>query len=119
MHPRLLPLVLAILLAPMPASAQDAPATPPAATPSNPVLLEAAAPTYPRSRFKNPNRSVLVGLTVNTGGVPENVHVVRSGGDRFDKNAVDTVRQYKFKPALDAGQPVPRDIQIEVNYTAK
>ncbi len=86
---------------------------------ANPVLVQAVAPTYPRSRFSNPARTVLVGLTVNAAGAPENVHVVRSGGERFDKNAVETVSQYRFKPAMKAGQPVAREMQVEVNYKVK
>ncbi|RXH57781.1 energy transducer TonB [Granulicella sibirica] len=93
-----------------PQPAADANAT------TNCVLVSAVAPTYPRSHFKNPERAVLVGLTVNTEGVPENVHIVRTGGDRFDKNALATVSQYKFKPALKSGQPVAQEIQIEVAY---
>ena len=85
----------------------------------NPVLVQAVAPTYPRSRFKNPSRTVLVGLTVDPAGTPQNVHIVHSGGDRFDENAVATVAQYKFKPALKAGQPIAADIQVEVSYKTK
>lgn len=85
----------------------------------NPTLIQAVAPSYPRSRFSNPPRTVLVGLTVNPSGVPENVHIVRSGGIRFDRNALTTVAQYKFKPALQAGHPIPRDIEIEVSYKAR
>jgi TonB family protein len=113
MRKRLLAALLPILVASTALSAQT-----PADSP-NPVLLEAAAPTYPRSRFSNPSRTVLVGLTVNADGAPENLHIVHSGGDRFDKNAIDTVRQYKFKPASKNGQSIARDIQVEVNYKAK
>jgi TonB family protein len=107
-------LLTALLLAPIAVRAQET--TPPAEAVTNCVLVSAVAPTYPRSHFKNPERAVLVGLTVNIDGVPENVHIVRTGGDRFDKNALATVAQYKFKPALKSGQPVAQDIQIEVSY---
>ena len=104
-------LLAALILAPGTLPAQEQ-----ASDAKNAVLLEAVAPTYPRSHFKNPDRTVLVGLTVSNEGHPENVHIVRTGGDRFDKNALATVSQYKFKPAEKSGQPIAQEIQVEVSY---
>ncbi len=103
-------LLIAVAAVGQTASAKDA---------ANPAVVSAVAPTYPRSRFSNPSRTVLVGLTVNTDGVPEKVHVVRSGGERFDRNAVATVAQYRFTPARKDGVAVAREIQVEVSYKAK
>ena len=111
---RILLLLTALLLSPIAPPNQEKTPTPDATT--NCVLVSAVAPTYPRSHFSNPERVVLVGLTVNAEGAPENVHIVRTGGGRFDKNALSTVSQYKFKPALKSGQPVAQEIQIEVAY---
>ena len=113
MHLRLL--LAAFLIVPVALAGQEKAASN-AGGITNCVLVTAVAPTYPRSHFKNPERAVLVGLTVNVDGVPEKVHIVHSGGDRFDKNALATVAQYKFKPALQSGEPVAQEIQIEVAY---
>ncbi len=59
----------------------------------------------------------LVSLVVDAQGNPQNVHVARALGMGLDKNAVEAVRQYKFKPALKDGQtPVPVAITIEVDF---
>jgi protein TonB len=34
----------------------------------------------------------------------------------LDEKAVDAVKKYKFKPALEAGKPVPVELNVEVNF---
>jgi protein TonB len=34
----------------------------------------------------------------------------------LDEKAVEAVRQYKFKPSMYQGKPVPVEITIEVNF---
>ncbi|MFZ1938754.1 MAG: TonB family protein [Terracidiphilus sp.] len=59
----------------------------------------------------------LISLVVDAQGNPQNVHVARALGMGLDKNAVEAVRQYKFKPALKNGRtPVPVAITIEVDF---
>ncbi|MGA9668823.1 MAG: energy transducer TonB, partial [Terracidiphilus sp.] len=42
----------------------------------------------------------LVGVTIDTNGLPQNIHVVRSLEPELDNNAIETVKQWRFKPAL-------------------
>jgi protein TonB len=44
------------------------------------------------------------------------VRVVRGVGMGLDEKAVEAVRQYKFKPAMQNGKPVPVDLYIDVNF---
>jgi protein TonB len=53
---------------------------------------------------------------VDTNGKPQNVHVLRGVGMGLDEKAVEAVKQYKFKPAMESGKPVPVDLNIEVNF---
>jgi TonB family protein len=48
--------------------------------------------------------------------VPQNVHVVRPLGKGLDEKAIEAVRQYRFKPAMYEGHPVPAEVNIEVNF---
>lgn len=82
-----------------------------------PVLISSVEPVFPHSRFhKQRSSRVLVGLIVPFDGVPANVHVVKSGGSAFDKNAVAAVNHYRFKSASLHGQPVPVELTIEVQF---
>lgn len=60
--------------------------------------------------------AVLVQLIVNTSGQPENVHVVRGAGMGLDEKAVGAVSQYRFRPAMENGKPVPVLLNVEVNF---
>ncbi len=59
---------------------------------------------------------VTVNLIVNAQGMPQNVRVLRGVGMGLDEKAVEAVRQYKFKPAMEGGKPVPVELNIEVNF---
>ena len=55
-------------------------------------------------------------LIVDQQGNPTHVRVVRGVGMGLDEKAVEAVRQYKFKPAMQNGKPVPVDLYIDVNF---
>jgi TonB family protein len=86
---------------------------------TDPVLKYAPDPEFPKSAKVSTGFDVicLVGLVVDREGMPENVHVIRSTGKKaFDTNAMKSVRQYRFKPALRHGEPVAVAVRIEVNF---
>lgn len=62
--------------------------------------------------------TVVVSLIVDANGNPQNVHVSRSLGMGLDEKAVEAVRLYKFKPAIEAktGHAVPVPISVEVIF---
>jgi len=60
--------------------------------------------------------NVQVYLWVDEQGNPSHVKVVRGVGMGLDEKAVEAVRQYKFKPALQNGKPVKVDLYIDVNF---
>ncbi len=59
---------------------------------------------------------VVISLIVDAQGNPQHVRVIRNLGMGLDEKAVEAVKQYKFKPALMQGKPVPVEINIEVNF---
>jgi TonB family protein len=59
---------------------------------------------------------VVISLIVDAQGNPQHVHVVRQLGMGLDEKAIEAVKQYKFKPAMMQGHPVPVEINIEVNF---
>ena len=62
--------------------------------------------------------TVVISLIVDAQGNPQNVHVSRSLGMGLDEKAIEAVRQYKFKPAIEAktGKAVPVPISVEVRF---
>jgi TonB family protein len=78
--------------------------------------VEAEFPKSGKSLKKGFQAIVLVGLIVDAQGSPQNVHITRSYNSDFDAEAVKAIKQYRFKPAMRAGQPVAVAITIEVNF---
>lgn len=83
-----------------------------------PVVLKQVNPKYPHGKSSKESE-VLVGLEVDTEGMPQNVHVITSGGDGFDQAAIDAVQQYRFQPATVDGKPIRIQMKIKVNFKHK
>jgi protein TonB len=58
----------------------------------------------------------VVSLIVDARGMPQRIKVVRKLGMGLDEKAIEAVRQYKFKPSMYQGKPVPVEITVEVNF---
>ena len=84
---------------------------------SAPVVISQVNPDFPPGHTEPDFSGIcLVSLVVNAEGQPENVQIVKSLLPDFDQKALEAVRQYKFKPAIYKGQPVPVALKIEVNF---
>lgn len=82
-----------------------------------PVLTYSRDPEYPESaRAASLSGDVIVSLIVDQDGLPRDVQVAKGMGNEFDEKAVEAVKQYRFKPATQNGEPVPVDLKIEVNF---
>lgn len=60
--------------------------------------------------------NVVVGLVVDEKGNATRVHVVRGLGMGLDEKAIEAVRQFRFKPAMENGKPVKVEVNVEVNF---
>ncbi len=60
--------------------------------------------------------TVSIRLIVDPQGNPENIEVVRHLGMGLDAKAIEAVRQYKFRPAMYQGHPVPVQMVIDVDF---
>ncbi len=84
---------------------------------SAPVVLFAPEPEFSEeARKAKVAGNVLVYLQVDASGHPTHVHVLRGIGLGLDEKAVEAVRQYKFKPAMENGHAVPVEMNVEVNF---
>jgi protein TonB len=60
--------------------------------------------------------TVVLWLVVGPDGKPQQIRVSRSLGMGLDEKAVEAVRQWRFEPSKKDGQPVPVQINVEVNF---
>jgi TonB family protein len=95
-------------------------------TPPKPIQI--ANPEFSElARKKKLGGDVMVVLTVDADGMPQNVRVARSLADKvapkdrkaalsLDEKAIEAVQKYRFKPATRDGNPVAAEIHIDVNF---
>ena len=84
---------------------------------SAPVLIFSVEPEFSEeARKAKVAGNVLVNLWVDTNGNPSHVKVIRGVGMGLDEKALEAVRQYKFKPAMENGKPVLVELNVEVNF---
>jgi protein TonB len=84
---------------------------------SSPKVLFAVDPEFSDEARRQKYQGVVVlSLIVDAQGLPQHIRVIRNLGMGLDEKAVEAVKQYKFKPAMKDGHPVPVEINIEVNF---
>jgi TonB family protein len=84
---------------------------------SAPALIFQVQPEYTdEAKLAKMQGTVLLNMIVDEAGEPEYVHVLRGLSDGLDDKAVEAVRQYKFKPAMEDRTPVPVSLNVEVNF---
>ncbi len=83
------------------------------------LLIERVDPVYPPfARQVGAEGAVQVSATVGKDGVPRAVTFV-SGDSRFAASALDSVRQWRYRPALLNGQPVEVQTVITLEFRLK
>jgi TonB family protein len=74
---------------------------------SRPQLIRKVEPSWTEeARQAGISGLVLVSLTVDAEGQPQNLTVTRKLGHGLDENALETVRQWQFRASLKDGTPV-------------
>jgi len=86
---------------------------------TTPVLISSATAEYtPEARANKVNGTVKLVLSVDEQGVPQDVIIAKSLGMGLDESAVNAVKHYRFKPAVDqqTGRAVPAQISVNVDF---
>src|SRR5450759_1112814 len=85
-----------------------------------PSLLSKIEPEYSEeARATKLQGTVLVKVVVDTDGLAKDIQVLKSQGMGLDEQAVIATTQWKFKPGMKDGVPVPVLAQIEINFRLK
>jgi len=91
--------------------------------PPTPIEAPAAAFSNEALKFikqqhiKGFHAESIVSLIVDTNGMPQDLCVVKEAGHGLDRNAVEAVKKYRFKPGTIDGKPVPVHLSIAVSFT--
>ncbi len=84
---------------------------------SAPVLLEKTEPAYSEAaRNDQIEGTVQLSIVIDEKGRVENVRIVRGLHPDLDKNAIESVKTWKFKPGEKDGNPVKVKAEVEINF---
>lgn len=101
----------------------SAPAATPVASPTDAppqrIAGQSPAPQYPASALRKGERGVVVlNVQIDAQGRPSRVRIAeRSGSRALDRAAIDAVQRWRFTPAQAAGQAVPGEVQIPIEFS--
>ena len=85
-----------------------------------PVVLTRVEPRYPEDyRRARVSGLVIVEAALSEAGAVENVGILKSLAPGMDMAALDAVRQWKFKPAVQDGKPVASLFNLTINFKLK
>lgn len=84
---------------------------------SMPEVIYSVEPEFSEeARKAKISGDVTVYLWVDEHGNPTHIRVLRGMGMGLDEKAVEAVRQYRFKPAMENGRPVKVEMYVVVNF---
>jgi TonB family protein len=84
---------------------------------SAPQLLHSVQPEFTdEARRAKLEGVVSIQLIVDANGNPENIQILHQLGMGLDQKAIQAVQQYKFKPAMYEGHPVPVRLKVDVDF---
>jgi len=68
------------------------------------------------ARTRKIGGTVVISLTVTEEGLPTDLKVVKPLGAGLDEKALESVGQYRFRPAMKDGKPVAAQISVQVMF---
>ncbi len=84
---------------------------------SAPRAIYSPDPGYSeKARQEKYQGTCVLRLVVDTNGLPRNIRVERPIGMGLDEEAIEAVRNWRFKPAMKDGAPVAVQIAVEVSF---
>ena len=82
-----------------------------------PSIEKQVEPEYPEYAKQNQiDGTVMVRVTLSAKGKIEDARVVESSNSMFDEPALTAVRQFRFKPAYNRGEPVRSTVMVPVHF---
>ncbi len=82
-----------------------------------PRAITTSSPEYSEEARKKKIQGVIVlTVTVAVDGTIRDIKIEKGLGYGLDEKAVEAVRRWKFKPALKDGEPIEKEISVEVGF---
>jgi TonB family protein len=77
------------------------------------TVVSSVDPVYPENAMGS--GTVVVTVSLDAAGEIQQVKVIK-GSEGFDSSALEAIREWKFKPAMLEGKPVPSAIPVAFSF---
>lgn len=82
-----------------------------------PIAVKQPDPQYPPAAAQNRLMgTTTVAFTVEANGSVSDIQIVQTAEHEMDRQTVETIKKWKFKPAMCGIEPVAADISVQVNF---
>jgi protein TonB len=82
-----------------------------------PKLKKQVAPVYPASSVRSGRVvEVVTECRIDTGGVPRDCHITRSGDSFLSEAALDAIKKWRYEPLRVRGVPTPALVAITIRF---
>lgn len=81
-----------------------------------PRIVKQVNPHYATDKGVRAVGSVVIGLVVNSKGLPRDPRVVKGIDKDLDESAVDAVKQWRFTPAQKNGTPIAVRVSVQIQF---
>jgi periplasmic protein TonB len=84
------------------------------------VPLKTPEPAYPKSASQNGMvGDTVVSMTVLTDGSVDDIQLMGKSAHSMDESTLQTLKSWKFKPAMCGAEPVVSDMEVVVSFRIK
>jgi len=84
---------------------------------TEPIVISKTEPQYTKEALAAKiEGDVILSMMIGTDGVPSDIKLVRGLGMGLDENAVECLKQWRFRPATNHSEPVSAKVTVEMNF---
>jgi TonB family protein len=84
---------------------------------TEPTVIQAARPEYTKEAVDAKlSGTVLLSALVGVDGLPSEIKLFQGLGKGLDDKAFECLRQWRFTPGTNHGEPIPVKVQVEVDF---
>ena len=79
------------------------------------TVVSSAEPVYPAMAIGS--GTVVLAVSIDAAGEIQHVKVIKGSGGGFESSALQAIKEWKFKPAMLEGKPIPSVVPVAFSFS--
>ena len=79
------------------------------------TVVFSAEPVYPANAMGS--GTVVLAVSIDAAGEIQDVKVIKGSGGGFESSALEAIKEWKFKPAMLEGKPIPSVVPVAFSFS--